>query len=77
MFASFKQISIEDFADNLKNKLQNEKKIIQLWTYTYLETLFYAGKFRNKVVKIILTKEDLMARKINEFCFLNHHQHKK
>ena len=33
------------------------------------------GKFRNKVVKIILTKEDLMARKINEFCFLNHHQH--
>ena len=42
---------------------------------TYLETLFYAGKFRNKVVKIILTKEDLMARKINEFCFLNHHQH--
>ena len=26
LFASFKQISIEDFADNLKNKLQNRIK---------------------------------------------------
>ena len=43
-----------------------------IWKHYY-----NVGKFRNKVVKIILTKEDLMARKINEFCFLNHHQHKK
>ena len=26
LFASFKQISIEDFTDNLKNKLQNRMK---------------------------------------------------
>ena len=39
LFASFKQISIEDFADNLKNKLQNEKKIIQLWTYLFGNTI--------------------------------------